>query len=519
MSNKAQAIALCRVSTPEQRLNNSLNRQEANVLKAATELGVEIVKWWSGDISSKAGTNLKRKDLIQIQDYCKKSRSVKYLIVDEPDRFMRSIDEAFYFEVLFREMGVTVWYASDSMLNTGDLNAKMLKFSKYFPAEGGNLERQTKSINGQTGALKEGRYPFHPKSGYMKGRRTAVQELHPERGPAFQKALKSIASGSRTPTRALIELNESAYTKTRAPLKMDKFRKYATDPYFAGITDIDKQVKYRNEFAQHEPMITKEEHKRILEVFSNKPKNQAGPRRNGNPKYPASNMFSHENCLDLKNCGRYVGLDLTNGKPSSAIYEKYRCRSCRRSLPMSYIHEQISSSFAQYYLSPDKRKKILKALEIVWQQNERTAEQEIFRLRHQINVLLRAKDDNVEAVANPDNFSIREDLLDAISKKKSEITKLEDKIAELENQKNEDKMEFMKFALDFVEDMGKHFLDSTVSLENRVRCKQLMFPAGILVNHKNKVYTPEVSIFYRGTAKKKSTEVLENSHLVRVKRL
>lgn len=80
-----------------------------------------------------------------------------------------------------------------------------------------------------------------------------------------------------------------------------------------------------------------------------------------------------------------------------------------------------------------------------------------------------------------------------------------------------DKMEFMKFALDFAEDMGRSFLDSTVSRENRVRCKQIMFPAGILVDEKNKVYTPEVSIFYRGEAKKKSTEVLENSHLVRVK--
>lgn len=27
----------------------------------------------------------------------KRDKSIKYLIVDEPDRFMRSIDEAFYF--------------------------------------------------------------------------------------------------------------------------------------------------------------------------------------------------------------------------------------------------------------------------------------------------------------------------------------------------------------------------------------------------------------------------------------
>lgn len=42
------AVAICRVFTPEQRLNNSLNRQEESVQKAAKTLGVEIIKTWSG---------------------------------------------------------------------------------------------------------------------------------------------------------------------------------------------------------------------------------------------------------------------------------------------------------------------------------------------------------------------------------------------------------------------------------------------------------------------------------------
>ncbi len=132
----AQAIALCRVSTAEQKLNSSLSRQEENVLNTADKLDAKIVKWWSGDVSSKADTNLKRKDLREMLAYCKSNRSIKYLIVDEPDRFMRFIDEAFYFEVEFRQLGVKLWYASDDNLNTGDLMAKMLKFAKYFPAEG-----------------------------------------------------------------------------------------------------------------------------------------------------------------------------------------------------------------------------------------------------------------------------------------------------------------------------------------------------------------------------------------------
>src|SRR5581483_1533507 len=141
---KKLAIAACRVSTPEQRLSGSLNRQETSVLSTATELDVEIPKdgWWSGNVSSKAGTNTKRKDLKQMLEYCKKHRNVKYLIVDETDRFMRSVDELFYFEVCFREIGVKVWYASEPELNTDDLTAKLLKAVSVFKAEGSNVERQ-----------------------------------------------------------------------------------------------------------------------------------------------------------------------------------------------------------------------------------------------------------------------------------------------------------------------------------------------------------------------------------------
>ena len=101
MPRQTLAIATCRVSSDEQLENNSLKRQQDAVIKAATELGVTILEddLWAGSISSKRGTNVNRKDLKAMIDRCKKDKRIKYLIVDEPDRFMRSIDEAIYFEV------------------------------------------------------------------------------------------------------------------------------------------------------------------------------------------------------------------------------------------------------------------------------------------------------------------------------------------------------------------------------------------------------------------------------------
>jgi len=155
MTKQTFAIALCRVSSTEQLENNSLNRQRDAVLKAAQELDVTIpdAYWWSGSISSKQGTNIRRKDLQEALSLCKKDKRIKYVIVDEPDRFMRSINEAAFFEVTFDMLGVKVWYASDPELNKGDLASKLLKFTKYLSAEGSNEERQHKSIAGQTKAL------------------------------------------------------------------------------------------------------------------------------------------------------------------------------------------------------------------------------------------------------------------------------------------------------------------------------------------------------------------------------
>ena len=110
MSQKDKAIALCRVSSDEQLQNNSLARQSASVMKMAEKLGVEIPQnyIWSGSISSKRGKNVERKDLKEILSTCRKDKKIKYIIVDEPDRFMRSIQEAFYWETVFQTVDVKV---------------------------------------------------------------------------------------------------------------------------------------------------------------------------------------------------------------------------------------------------------------------------------------------------------------------------------------------------------------------------------------------------------------------------
>jgi DNA invertase Pin-like site-specific DNA recombinase len=520
MGKVTLAIANCRVSSDDQLKNNSLNKQRQSVLEAAERLGATIPDecWWSGSVSSKRGGNLKRKDIIGMLDYCKKHPQVKYLIVDEPDRFMRSIDEAVYLELEFKMLGVKVWYASDNDLNSDNMTAKLMKFMKYFVAEGSNEERQTKSVNGHVQALKEGRYTFHPKPGYKRGTKTGIHEIDPVRGPLLKEAMLSVINRHLTPTQALIALNKTDFVKNQRPYKMDKFRNILIEPFYAGVVEIDKQVQYRNDNGLHEPLISMDQHLELVKIMDGKPKNQSGPRKNGNPKYPLNNLISHDTCED-KQYGRIVGVDINNGKNKARIYEKYRCRACLQSTTRDEMHDKVTAHFNRAHVTDDGLKDLLDALESVWKQKEGDKAQGAVRLRHKIAMLTTSIQRQVEAVTDPKNEIIREELLVAIAKKKEELSELDDQLAKLIVETNDDKDHFLKFAFDFIDNKGRRFLDPALSEENRKRCKQIIFPAGFRMDANKNVYTPEISPLIRLATNKKDLPELEKSSMVRVRGL
>ena len=522
MTNQILAIASCRVSSDEQLKNNSLNRQRDNVIAAAGRLGAVFAEggWWSGSVSSKRGNNINRKDIREMLEFCSKNKAVKYLIIDEPDRFMRSIEEAMYYEMQFKLLGVKIWYACDDDLNSDNLTAKLMKFMKYFVAEGSNEERQRKSISGQTKALMDGRYTFVPKPGYKKGLEAGIHIVDPVKVPALQKVLRDVSYRRVTPTQGLIELNKSDFMRDGHSLyKMDKFRKIATDAYYAGVIEINKQVQVRNEEGLHEPLICLNEHLMIVDIFMNKRKNQKGPRKNGNPLFPVSNKVVCKLCADVKT-GRYVGLELHNGKNTGKIYEKYRCRSCKRYISKEELHQSIEEQFSTNPISEKGRDEVLNALEVVWKREAKQLLQNKARIEHSIKAIKTTISNRALAAIDPANSMIKDEILSEIEKNKQELVDYEKSLRDLSVTEASDKREFMEFAYDFIENMGSNFLDPTiVSSENRERCKQIVFPAGFWVNEDNKVYTPEISELYRLATIEKDAEASDNSLMVRVKRL
>lgn len=511
------SVANCRVSSNEQLSNNSLNRQQSSVLEAAVKLNAPIVKIWSGSVSSKAGTNVKRKDLRDMLNFCRSNKKVKYAIFDEYDRYMRSVNEGPYFEVLFQQLGVKVWYASESdTFNGDDALAKFMSSMSAYKAEGSNEERQRKSISGQTAAIFAGKYPFVPKPGYRKGRISGIPDIDPVKGPALQKVLKRVASNRITPSEGLIELNNSRFMQSHSTYRMDKFRSICTDPFYAGIVDINKQVKIRNENGLHVPLVSRAEHLALTEIFKLKKKVQGGPKKNGNPKYPCNNLITCAKCKDKIN-GRLVGFDHGNGKPNSKIYEKYRCRSCGQYISREDLHDQIKKLFYQYSMSTESLSLINKSLTEIWKKESYQSENSKKELEKKIAHYKRTISIKVDAAIDPDNEIIKEDILSSIEKLKRELKTLINEYERIERDNFDSYRELIVFGFGFLITMGFNFLE--LSPDNRLKCKQMIFPEGILLDSKLKVYTPSVSPLFSLSTKKIDAVTPNDTHMVRVRGL
>jgi predicted AlkP superfamily phosphohydrolase/phosphomutase len=128
------------------------------------------------------------------------------------------------------------------------------------------------------------------------------------------------------------------------------------------------------------------------------------------------------------------------------------------------------------------------------------------------NTLRISISNQIEALTDPANSYIKDEITSAIKKKKDELESLEDELVNLRNTVDEDKEKFLKFALDFADNMGNKFLELTP--ENRLKCKQLIFPGGFYVDKNNKVYTPEISPLYSLRSNKKASAISSKALLV-----
>ena len=510
---KIKAIADCRVSSDEQLANNSLKRQKASVIKYAKDNDLELVKIWSQAVSSKNGTNLKRPDLVEMRDFCRKEKGIEFIIFDEPDRFARSQDEAMWWKVEFKQLGVKIKFASDPDLDMDDAFGKFRTTMDLFRAEQENASKSRKTRSGLAKALMEGRYPFSPPIGYTRSLNPAVYDLDPDVAPYLQIILKKLAKGEVTPNEALREFNSIPSRKGMKVYCMDKGKPLFCNSYYAGVVEKHTDcVDIRNEKGLHTPLITLQEHQKILGVFEgHKKRNSGGGGRIGlNDLFPLSNMIYCEGCKKNKTkYNKFVGIHQGNrakSNPNAKFYDKYRCRGCNKYLNSEEVHRAIKELIKGLEMDEPTRKKFINKCSEIWKRCEEDTEVEKAMLKKQATSLDKEIDELTVACAKRPSSRLEKIIKD----KESSLDDLNKRIEGLEKVKADEKEKFISFAIDFVNNLAERFFE--IKPEKRVLCKKLLFPGDFAIDQNNFVYTPQISPIFRGICNKNEADQPQNIH-------
>ncbi len=503
-----QGIALCRVSTSKQKLEgNSLSAQEVRINRVANELfDCEIVKIWSLDISSRKGKNYKRKDLEEMLAYCKKSKKITYLFVDEHDRYMRSVDEYYMWKGRFEyEADVRLVIAAKPELALKPNSASMaIEFFNVWQGETSNEERITKTTDKMQARVAAGYFPGNVHTCYQL---TRVRGLHEPLEPQWslmQTTMQRLLYNDYTLHQALQWLNEQGFTMTGGGmLDLNRFKRILIDPYYGGITKISTWEV--TGVGLHKAMISREEHDRLKDIVSGVPKKFN--RQVHNPNFQMSNLMECVECgkLEIK-CGKFVGYRNHNGKHSEVQkwYERYMCRNCKLGLTKADVHSQMDEKLKPLKTSEPVRDELREAMRIVWERRNADSGQLASRLETKLAALTEEKDNLVRSIGS--NPSLAEDIADSVTKIKAEIRNAEKELSEASNP-DKDFLDFVEFSLGHVDDLNEDWWQLTPDL--RERCKQLSFPEGIFITKNKTVSTPLLSAIYRyETTKKESRKTL-----------
>jgi hypothetical protein len=289
-------------------------------------------------------------------------------------------------------------------------------------------------------------------------------------------------------------------------MKIDKFLKFAVDPYYAGVLVIDKQVKTRNEHGQHEPMITLEEHEAIAEVISGR-KVRPYSRKQYNPDFPMSKLLVH----DCQEGAKFTGANQTNGHGNK--YPKYRCRKCHRQFNREAVHTALNGVFAQFEYDETQRKDFIEALATIWREKQQDNLHQAKALQTGLERLKETKSRLVRELANA-HASLKPDVQEEITKVKTQIEEAEKKVAETHGLQD-DLVEFVKFGLEYTDKLKDDWWQ--LDQADRLQCQQLLFPSGIMFNSSQKVSTTQISPLYRLAASKKNLDVPRDSLLVELR--
>ena len=504
-------ISLSRVSSKEQLLNHSLEAQDKNIEQMATSMGVTVVKTWTGKRSTRKGKNHRRKDLEEMLKYCRSDKRVKYVFVDKVDRLMREMKMLIKYVVEFEMIGVSIIFCEPSQqyLNGDGEMTQLFLMMEAFKAESDNKSRGDTSASRMKSRIALGYYLSYPHMCYRKSDTPGIHT--PDNNfPIVQKGSRMILYEGLSPSEAVRWMNDNGFLSRKGErLDLANYISAMKSDYYCGKISIESEGWPKGVQGLHKPMFTEHEHKKLNTILS---KRNPHTRLKHNPEYPLSNRLQHDICRGHRYDGRVCGFWHNKGKRpygSKKLRAVYQCRNCKR----YFLRTKVQSSFDELLseLKISNQSAYIKSLKRIWNTHTKLAVTELTQLKSQRSQIEQQERQIATAFALETDPLIKESLRSSLQPIAARRQELDQRISESEY--GDDRLsDFIEFAIKKAENMRSTW--GELSIENKKRCEQILFPDNFYVDDSATVHTPKISDIYRLANEKDDPKVVNSVNMV-----
>ena len=322
------AIGYCRISEADQS-NNSLSDQEQRIIEYCEASGITLEKVFTDN--GRSAFTFDRPEWKKLENYLKKNKQVKYLIVKHIDRFSRAtlLDALLKLNEIEDKLKVKVLTLSDAIsTDTKDLGFQLMRTVQLLMSNNERNRIQDRIKDGIYRSNASGRFVGRAPIGYKNNTGAdgkPIIIIDKEKAPYIKKAFKLFIEG----------MNFYDVKKQVPQLKIkgnSTIQYILQNPLYAGLIQLPaykgKQSMEVN--AIHEPIITRFEYYSAQLKFNNK----------GITTQPSEEVWLRGilHC----SCGRKLTAGNSRGKLGK-LYWYYKCPVHKKNLPATKLHAQFQA--------------------------------------------------------------------------------------------------------------------------------------------------------------------------------
>lgn len=324
-----KCVIWTRVSTQYQEENGgSLDTQKEKCIEFAKKNGYEIVGYFGGTHESAKAPGAMIKEM---KKTLKRDRSIKYVIVNEIDRYSRCAGQGI---TMFNEMlkcGVVIIEAS-SGLTTNDKNGRLMLGQKLLLAEWDNENRTDKFTEGRINCLKSGVYtgavPLgYDKEGKSRNRTYTINNEGKLIRKAFQWKLQGLAN-----FQIIEKLKPYGLVLTK-----QKLHKILTNVFYAGKIK-HKMLNYEMIDGNQPAIVSYTDFLKVQEILSGR--TGVYKHMKETPQFPLKRhvLCPHDN----------TPLTAYTVKKKNIDYYKCNCKGCKTNVSAKKLYGKYEELLSRY---------------------------------------------------------------------------------------------------------------------------------------------------------------------------